>query len=137
MKFPTKQPESFKVEYLWQLASYAMITGINNTLILWIMSTGKSFYTASIDWADPRFAPMIPRVRKFVERCGHKHFRDYVYPTEGDHCQYCDHKHKCPLKFVPQPALGSTQAQNTDNGWLDRLVANAAKQSSGQKEALF
>ena len=137
LKFPTRPPSEFKVEYVWQLASYAMLTGVHETHILWVMSTGKSFYSATINWSDTRFAPFIPRVRKFVERCGHKHFRDYVYPTAGSHCQYCDHKERCPLSYVPPPQLGSRVTQDTDNGWLDKLVAKATNKAINSAEPLF
>jgi len=137
LKFPTRPPDAFKIEYVWQLASYAMLTGVSKTLILWVMSTGKSYYSATIDWSDSRFASLLPRVRKFVERCGHKHFRDYVYPMAGDHCQYCDHKDRCPAKFIPEPQLGSIAPPQPDSDWLDSLVAKAAKKTTGRTEQLF
>jgi hypothetical protein len=128
LKFVSKQPNAIKVSYLWQLASYSMLTGVKKTMLLWVMTTGKSFYTACIDWSDPRYSMLPGRVRKFVERVGHKNFHDYVYPVEGEWCDYCDHKRKCPLKLVEPPKLGNDMFSRPDNNsWLDSLMASASQ----------
>jgi hypothetical protein len=134
LKFVSKQPTSIKVSYLWQLASYSLLTDVKKTMLLWVMTTGKSFYTACIDWNDPRFSMMPGRVRKFVERVGHKNFRDYVYPVAGDWCEYCDHKQRCPVKQVGDPVLGNDAFSKPDNDvWLDNLIARATAQSATAK----
>jgi hypothetical protein len=140
LKFVSKQPFGLKIEYLWQLASYAMLTGVRYTFILWTMTTGKTFYKATIDWKDPKFAPYMTYVRKFVERTGQKSFRDYAYAVKGDHCDYCEHKEGCGAYNAPTPVIGlDCHSQQNDMSWLDKLQARASQEvsSTAPQPALF
>lgn len=148
LKFVSKPVTKLKTEYLWQLGSYAMLSGIMKTMILWIVTDGKNYYHLTIDWSLPHFSLLLSKIRKFVERTGHANFAAHALPCEGDHCEYCDSNPGsrnysalapvCPLKAVPFPSIGvDAAAQQGDLNWLDDAMAQAAVSLSPQAERLF
>ncbi len=147
LKFVSKPVTKLKIEYLWQLGSYAMLSGIKKTMILWIATDGKNYYHLTIDWTVPHFAMLLDKIRKFVERTGHANFAAHAFPNEGDQCEYCESNPgsrnystfapTCPIKSVPTPSPGIDIASQQGNlSWLDEVQAEAAKASSPTK-AMF
>jgi hypothetical protein len=146
LKFVSKPVTVLKIEYLWQLGSYAMLSGIMTTMILWIKTDGKDYWHLTIDWTEPRYAMLMEKIRKFVERTGHANFAAHAYPVEGPHCEYChknpsnhfgyiDGGNKCPLKHIPTPTRGNdsastmAKAQAIGGDWLADVEALAAASS--------
>ena len=140
LKFVSKPVTKLKVEYLWQLGSYAFLSGISKTMILWISTTGKNYEYLTIDWSLPHFKMLQEKIRKFVERTGHANYAAHAFPSEGEHCQYC-HRNPgsrsysaggevCPLKAIPAitPSMDSVSVQS-DLSWLDDAMAQASLQT--------
>lgn len=147
LKFVSKPVVKLKIEYLWQLGCYAMLSGIKKTFILWVKTDGKDYFHLTIDWTLPHFAELLLRIRKFVERTGHSNFAAHAYPIEGEHCEYCERNpgsrnyqdglSKCPLKHVPSPTQGVDAASQQGNlDWLDEAMTAASK-PAGVTQALF
>lgn len=137
LKFVSKPVTKLKIEYLWQLGSYAMLSGINKTMILYVSTQGKNYDFLTIDWSLPHFKLLLEKMRKFVERTGHANYAAHAYPNEGEHCEYCDSNPGsrnysasapvCPLKAVPSPQIGIDSASmQGDLSWLDDAMTKAA-----------
>jgi hypothetical protein len=143
LKYVSKPVMALKVEYLWQLGAYSMLSGIDTTMILWIKTDGKQYWYLIIDWTEPHYAMLRDKIRKFVERTSHANFAAHAYPIEGPHCEYC-HKNpanhfgyvergmRCPLKHIPSPISGndtasrSAKAHAVGGDWLADVEALAA-----------
>jgi len=144
LKFVSKPVTKLKIEYLWQLGSYAMLSGIMKTMILWLSTDGKNYYYLVIDWSLPHFRMLLDKIRKFVERTGHANFAAHAIPNEGEHCEYCESNPGsrnystsapvCPLKHVPMPQQGNDAAsQQGDLSWFDEAIAQNASVKTGEK----
>jgi hypothetical protein len=136
LKFKSKTPTELTVEYLWQLGSYSFLQNIDRTIVLYILTDATKYYFVDINWGLPKYAFFRTQMRSAIERMGHKNYRSHAHYTSGPHCQYCDHRHKCPLQdedtMVIRTEVANTQI--SDLGWLDQLQAEA---SSGKTETAF
>lgn len=127
LKFVGRQPESVKVEYLWQLGSYHLASKVPITGILFVTRDAKWAGKLEIDWTKEPWPKMIQYMRGFIEWTGHANFEKHAYPIEGDHCGFCAHKHRCPAKQVPAIKNFNTRlsAPVGDADWMNRLKLKA------------
>jgi hypothetical protein len=126
-KFVSKLPDKVKLSYLWQMASYHIVTGVPKCMLLFTARPDKDSLArvAAKYGGDPMKTPLsldvipanirggtatciidftLPLWKKFAEGCmgrihsiGHADFRRSAYFAEGDQCTYCVQKERCPL----------------------------------------
>jgi hypothetical protein len=126
LKFVGRAPDSVKVEYLWQKGSYHLASGVPITGILFVTRDAKWSGLVKIDWTKPPWPEMVGYMRGAIEWMGHANFERHAYPVEGDHCGFCSHKNRCPVKQVPMIQGGlSLERPVGDINWLEKLKSNA------------
>lgn len=101
LKFVSKIPTKCKVEYLWQMGSYHLVTGVPQTMLLFVTRDAKYSAHISMDWSFPKMAELAQSMRRAIGRMGHDDFEKYAAPVEGDQCGFCDHKARCPVMALP------------------------------------
>jgi hypothetical protein len=127
-KFVSRPVEKIKVEYLWQLASYHILSGAPKTGMLFITRDAKFCGIALIDWSLEKHAPFINNVANFLHSVDDPKFSERSYPVEGEHCAFCEHKHVCPLKSVPEVKqridfdIDTLPIVDGGSQWLEKLA---------------
>lgn len=127
-KFVGRIPEKVKVDYLWQLASYSIVTGITKSWILWVTRDGRYSAKMDVDWSEPKMAFLRERVKAFLNFVSTSYFRGWAYPVAGDHCDWCGHKQRCP-SYSPPPIIDGEHimgASNEELAAFDLLTGGAA-----------
>lgn len=127
-KFVGRIPEKVKVSYLWQLASYSIVTGIMKSWILWTTRDGRYTAKMDVDWSEPKMAFLRERVKAFIGFVGTSYFRNWAYPIAGDHCDWCDHKSRCAA-YSPPPIIDGehiTGASESELAAFDALTGGIA-----------
>jgi len=112
-KFVSKIPDRVKLSYLWQMASYHLVTGVPKCILLFTTrprtltsdpSIQEPVHVASctLDFTEKRWAQFAFQASNAISAMGHASFRRNAYYGEGDQCQYCTHKAtRCPLQAKP------------------------------------
>lgn len=131
-KFTGRLPERIKTAYLWQLASYHILTGCEKTGIIWTTRCGKNSAYLIIDWTEEPMQRLANHVRGFLKFVDHPIFAEVAWPVRGESCTFCDHKLRCPAQQVPLIVDCSISermySMSDDPSQLDSLLDIAAKQ---------
>jgi hypothetical protein len=100
-KFTSMLPTCVNMEYLWQMASYHILTGAPKTLLVFTLRDGAGTATAQFDWMTELGQAFIAGARNFISFCGNEDFSLRAYFRDGDHCKYCKQKARCMLQQQP------------------------------------
>lgn len=100
-KFVGKPPDKVKLAYLWQMASYHLVTGVPKCMLLFTTRDSKIVCTCTLDFSLPLWANFAQRVRCAISAMGHADFRRNAFFNEGDQCGFCQQKTRCPLMAKP------------------------------------
>lgn len=100
-KFTSKIPASVKGEYLWQMVSYHLVSGVPKTQLIFVTRDAKNACTVTLDFTLPLWKEFASQARISINRMGHADYERYAHPVEGSQCDWCDHKRRCPLKQLP------------------------------------
>jgi hypothetical protein len=85
-----------KNDYIWQLGSYHLVSGVPKTGIVWVRrDAGASCYLL-IDWTTPATLPLAEAMRSFLGYVegGAK----VAWPVRGESCLWCRQRARCPLE---------------------------------------
>jgi hypothetical protein len=105
-KYGSKQTvpidSKFKMEYLYQLASYRIVRPTRLGGIAWIARDSPGAAYLLIDWTKPLSQKLEDRARRLLDFIGYKQFASLAWPVRGDHCEYCHHRTegRCPAWTV-------------------------------------
>jgi hypothetical protein len=119
-KFVSQVPDKIKVAYLWQLASYHILTGIPIAGILFVTRDGGTSVKCRLDFRLEAAAEFAKRVRAFITFTGHADFRSLAWPVKTDACEdWCNHRKRC---FAYQDKGLEIKAPVPGLGGLDMLM---------------
>lgn len=131
-KFVSKMPTKCKVEYLWQMGSYHLISGVPKTTLVFVTRDSKYSATIEMDWTFPTMAKFAQQMRNKIAQMAHVEYERYAIPVEGDQCDFCAHKTICVMKKMPSVNLHMAVAKKpsvpVDNSYLAKLARLAAAQ---------
>lgn len=131
-KFVGRLPDKIKTAYLWQLASYHILTGCKKTGIVWTTRCGKNSAYLIIDWTEEPMQRLADHVRRFLKFVDHPLFAEVAWPVRGEACTFCDHKLRCPAQNVPgivDCSVSEKMYSSTgDTSKLDALLDIASSQ---------
>lgn len=120
-KFIGKVPEYIKNEYVWQMVSYHLVTGVRKTGIIFTQRDASIVSYCVIDWADPAVALFVEMVRRFLKFVESPLFPKLAWAVVGDHCGFCKHQARCPLKRLPPIQTSIIEMSGAPNP-LDALM---------------
>lgn len=89
-----------KNEYVWQCGSYHMLTGIQQTNIVWIGRDGKTKAYVGMDWGSERGKAFVTAIDGFLNLVDTPLFRKAAWPVRASHCDDCSHKDRCVAWIV-------------------------------------
>lgn len=139
---PDKVPETFasdprsepgdlgiKNEYIWQCASYHIVSKVPLTTLLWVSRDAKKSAYVEIDWTTPQAKQMAIRASRFIEFVGFSNFASIAWPVRGPHCAHCEEKPTCPAWCAiraKDPAFRQALRTSIDPHMLGLVPAAAA-----------
>jgi len=106
LKFVAQLPISVSVEYLWQMGSYALLTEVPKTVLLFTERAAQRSARIEVNWTRPANRDMLGKIKTLLDFIDQSPdlFRSLAYPVEGDQCTWCPHKEvRCPLHQIPRP----------------------------------
>lgn len=123
-KFVGKPPDKVKIAYLWQMASYHIVTGVPKCMLLFTTRDAKIQTTCTLDFSLPLWRAFAERVSCAINAMGHADFRRNAYFNEGDQCGFCQQKKRCPLQSKPSmvEAMNFAVATQTDDFMMSMLA---------------
>lgn len=89
-----------KNTYVWQCGSYHLLTGIEQTNIVWIGRDGKTKAYVGMNWASERGKAFAKSIEGFLELVDMPLFRKIAWPVRASHCDDCSHKDRCVAWLV-------------------------------------
>jgi len=127
LKFVGRPPDKVRMAYVWQLGSYHILSKVPITGILFTTRDARWSGTLKIDWRTPLMASMARNIDGFIRACELVNFEKHAYPVAGDHCYFCEHKHRCPAQQLPalSTRLSIDLPPVGDPNWLASLQAQA------------
>ena len=135
-KFVSRVPDTVKVQYLWQLASYHIIEKVPVCGILFVSRDGKQVGKFVIDFSQKIWAEFAEQVRKGIHAMGLASFRDRAFPTKGESCQWCEHKKRCAAYQAPAVTTNiDINLPGANLGALSSLLGRAKIAKSGTPAA--
>ena len=141
-KFQSRPPEKIKIAYLWQMASYHLITDVPVCGLLFTTRDGVHCRSCQLDFRDPKAAAFAKHVAAFINYTGHDDFRRNAWPTPGEHCEdWCQHKARCfayqPPVIEDKNLLQAAQQSAVGLASLMELTATARLSTTGKAESLI
>jgi hypothetical protein len=78
-KFVSEPPRSVKLAYLWQMASYHIVSGCKKFMLLFVCRKDRYVTSCTLDFGVPKWAEFAKQVRGGISAMGHADFARTAY----------------------------------------------------------